>query len=235
MPSALEAQHKPLVNPIIDNHSRSYSTADKDPTLCFRNWNRKGFSSRDLFTFEVSIGLSASIVGVVNQNEGIGKKGFLFSTSLTSWGNQRISVLQASKIATTIHLEREVRCQSLSSIMWTTEMALVEEIIQNAKTLTQWNRSITPSHTLRWIIMPARFHYAFKNHYNHMKKKAHFLFAVFHLTSGLFPRQWYLGQKTILRLSTANAAMRNVQRNKVITNADVISNRTPITSMSISF
>jgi len=72
-----------------------------------------------------------------------------------------------------------------------------------------------------------------KINYNHMKKSAHFLFAVFHLNFSPIPRQWYL-TKPFYELSMQMPLWEICQEIGITQNAGCHqTEKTPITSLSI--
>jgi hypothetical protein len=125
---------QPLVNSIIDNQQQILFYCRQDPTLLlFAIETEKIFVERSYSLLKYLIGLSASI-GVVNQMK-VSERRILFQHIIDELREINGISYTASK-SLQHHLERKLGVNPYLNYV-TTEMALVEEIIQNAKTLTQ--------------------------------------------------------------------------------------------------
>jgi len=125
---------QPLVNSIIDNQQQIVYYCRQDPTLLlFAIETEKIFVDRSYSLLNYLLGLSASI-GVVNQMK-VSERRILFQHIIDELREINGISLTASK-ALQYHLERKLGVNPYLDYV-ATEMALVEEIIQNSKTLTQ--------------------------------------------------------------------------------------------------
>jgi hypothetical protein len=125
---------QPLVNSIIDNQQQIVYYCREDPTLLlFAIETEKIFVDRSYSLLNYLIGLSASI-GVVNQMK-VSERRILFQHIIDELREINRISLTASKVLQ-YRLERKQGVNPYLDYA-ATEMALVEEIIQNAKTLTQ--------------------------------------------------------------------------------------------------
>ncbi|MEB2786540.1 hypothetical protein [Algoriphagus persicinus] len=125
---------QPLVNSIIDNQQQIVYYCRQDPILLlFAIETEKIFVDRSYSLLNYLLGLSASI-GVVNQMK-VSERRILFQHIIDELREINGISLTASKTLQ-YHLERKLGVNPYLDYV-ATEMALVEEIIQNSKTLTQ--------------------------------------------------------------------------------------------------
>lgn len=125
---------EPLVNSIIDNQQQIVYYCQQDPSLLlFAIETEKLFVERSYSLMNYLIGLSASI-GVVNQMK-VSERRILFQHIIDELREINGISYTASK-SLRHHLERSLGVNPYLGYV-ATEMALVEEIIQNAKALTQ--------------------------------------------------------------------------------------------------
>ncbi len=125
---------QPLVNSIIDNQQQILYYCRQDPTLLlFAIETEKIFVERSYSLLNYLLGLSASI-GVVNQMK-ISERRILFQHIIDELREINGISLTAAR-ALQSHLERKRGVNPYLGYV-ATERALVEEIIRNAKTLSQ--------------------------------------------------------------------------------------------------
>ena len=125
---------QPLVNSIIDNQQQIVYYCRQDPALLlFAIETEKIFVERSYSLLNYLIGLSASI-GEVNQMK-VSDRRILFLHIIDELREINALSYTTSK-SLQHHLERKLGVNPYLDYV-ATEMALVEEIIQNAKTLTQ--------------------------------------------------------------------------------------------------
>ncbi|WP_339867093.1 hypothetical protein [uncultured Algoriphagus sp.] len=124
----------PLVNSIIDNQQQIVYYSRQDPSLLlFAIETEKLFVERSYSLMNYLIGLSASI-GVVNQMK-VSERRILFQHII-----DELKDINGLSYTTSKSLQHHIkRKQGVNPYLGyvATEMALVEEIIQNAKTLTK--------------------------------------------------------------------------------------------------
>lgn len=125
---------QPLVNSIIDNQQQIVYYCSQNPELIlFAIETEKVFVDRSYSLLNYLIGLSA-IIGEVNQMK-VSERRILFQHIIDEL--REINGLSYSTSKTLQHhLERKLGVNPYLEYV-ATEMTLVEEIIQNAKTLTQ--------------------------------------------------------------------------------------------------
>ncbi len=125
---------EPIVNSIIDNQQQIVYYCQQDPSLLlFAIETEKLFVERSYSLMNYLLGLSASI-GVVNQMK-VSERRILFQHIIDELREINGISYTASKSLQN-HLERSLGVNPYLGYV-STEMALVEEIIQNAKTLTR--------------------------------------------------------------------------------------------------
>lgn len=125
---------EPLINSIIDNQQQIVYYCKQDPSLVlFAVETEKLFVDRSYSLMNYLLGLSASI-GVVNQMK-VSDRRILFQHIIEELRDINGISYSTSKSLQN-HLERRLGVNPYLGYV-ATEMALVEEIIQNAKTLTQ--------------------------------------------------------------------------------------------------
>lgn len=125
---------EPLLNSIIDNQQQIVYYCQQDPSLLlFAIETEKLFVERSYSLMNYLIGLSASI-GIVNQME-VSERRILFQHIIDELREINGISYTTSK-SLKHHLERNLGVNPYLGYV-ATEMALVEEIIQNAKTLTR--------------------------------------------------------------------------------------------------
>lgn len=125
---------QPLVNSIIDNQQQIVYYCQQDPTLLlFAIETEKVFVDRSYSLLNYLVGLSASI-GVVNQMK-VSERRILFQHIIDELREINGISYTTSK-SLQHHLERKLGIDPYLGYV-STEMALVEEIIQNAKTLSR--------------------------------------------------------------------------------------------------
>lgn len=128
------ATAEPLVNSIIDNQQQILYYCQQDPALLlFAIETEKVFVERSYSLLNYLVGLSASI-GVVNQMA-VSDRRILFQHIIDELREVNGISYTTSK-SLQHHLERKLGVNPYLGYV-ATEMALVEEIIQNAKTLSQ--------------------------------------------------------------------------------------------------
>lgn len=125
---------EPLINSIIDNQQQILYYSKQDPSLLlFAVETEKLFVERSYSLMNYLIGLSASI-GVVNQMK-VSDRRILFQHIIEELKDINGISYTTSK-SLQHHLERKLGVNPYLGYV-ATEMALVEEIIQNAKTLSR--------------------------------------------------------------------------------------------------
>jgi len=125
---------EPLVNSIIDNQQQIVYYCRQDPTLLtFAIETERIFVDRSYSLLNYLIGLSASI-GVVNQMK-VSERRMLFQHIIDEL-REINSLSYSTSRSLQYHLERKYGVNPYFDYV-ATEMALVKEIIQNAKTLTR--------------------------------------------------------------------------------------------------
>jgi hypothetical protein len=125
---------EPLVNSIVDNQQQIVYYCQQDPSLLlFALETEKLFVERSYSLMNYLIGLSASI-GVVNQMK-VSERRILFQHIINELKEINGISYTTSK-SLQHHLERSLGVNPYLGYM-ATEMALVEEIIQNAKILSR--------------------------------------------------------------------------------------------------
>jgi hypothetical protein len=125
---------EPLVNSIIDNQQQIVYYCRQDLTLLtFAIETERIFVDRSYSLLNYLIGLSASI-GVVNQMK-VSERRMLFQHIIDEL-REINSLSHSTSRSLQYHLERKYGVNPYFDYV-ATEMALVEEIIQNAKTLTR--------------------------------------------------------------------------------------------------
>jgi hypothetical protein len=125
---------EPLVNSIIDNQQQVVYYCQQDPSLIlFALDTEKLFVERSYSLMNYLLGLSASI-GVVNQMK-VSERRILFQHIIDELRDINGISYTTSK-SLQHHLERRLGVNPYLGYV-ATEMALVEEIIQNAKTLSR--------------------------------------------------------------------------------------------------
>ncbi len=125
---------EPLINSIIDNQQQIVFYCRQDPELLlFAIETEKIFVDRSYSLLNYLVGLSASI-GVVNQMK-VSERRILFQHIIDELKDINGLSYTTSK-SLQHHLERKLGVNPYLGYL-ATERALVEEIIQNAKTLTR--------------------------------------------------------------------------------------------------
>jgi hypothetical protein len=125
---------KPLVNSIIDNQQQIVYYCKQDPKLfLFAIETEKFFVERSYSLMNYLLGLSASI-GVVNQMK-VSERRLLFQHIIDELREINAISFTTSK-SLQHHLESQLGYNPYRGYV-ATEMALVEDIIQNAKKLSQ--------------------------------------------------------------------------------------------------
>jgi hypothetical protein len=128
------ATAEPLVNSIIDNQQQIVYYCQQDPSLLlFALETERLFVERSYSLMNYLLGLSASI-GVVNQMK-VSERRILFQHIIDELRDINGISYTTSK-SLQHHLERRLGVNPYLGYV-ATEMALVEEIIQNAKTLSR--------------------------------------------------------------------------------------------------
>ena len=125
---------EPLINSIINNQQQIVYYCQQDPALLlFALETEKVFVDRSYSLLNYLIGLSASI-GVINQMK-VSERRILFQHII-----DELREINGISYTTSKYLQRHLQTRfGVDPYIGyvSTEMALVEEIIQNAKTLTQ--------------------------------------------------------------------------------------------------